>query len=445
MKLSTSQAAKTAPVLLSLLVLVICFLAFSPGAMTWDSLEQLRQARLNEYGDWHPPLMAFMWHLLLQVNYDPGVMLLFHMLMLWFASVFLYYWSYSRSRLISMFFLLTPLLPWIINFQFVIWKDVGLAYSWILAVAIAVYFSSKNKFPIVAAVVIGGLFLYGFLVRSNSITGAIFLLPFLVACIFKKNTMISFSVCLLLNLALFALVPSGVNTLLRAESTHPLSYVMFDDVVALELMGKNVSDNLLKSEDISKLESCEHIKQNIVGAAFCVNERFEYIRKNQYSELKVTWASAVSQYPKSYLEYRFNAFVHLLRSPLQKPYYSSEFRVLAPPYMFDSALQPKTVIAEKISDYVSRSVTIMPFLFTPFFWIILSTVLSAGLRIIAYAQTPPLWMLPLSGLTYVFGYYPTTPAADFRYVYWACIICTISTLILLAVVLSNKVRVADND
>lgn len=440
-----SLSTQTVPVLLSFLVLVILFLAFSPGAMTWDSLEQLRQARLNEYGDWHPPLMAFVWHLLLNINYDPGVMLLFHMLMLWCASVFLYSWSRSRNYIASVFFLFIPLLPWVINFQFVIWKDVGLAYSWALAVAIAVYFSSKDKFPVVAAVVIFWLFLYGFLVRSNSITGAVFLLPFLVACIFKKNSILTFLVCLLSNIVIFAIMPSMVNTLLRAESTHSLSYVMFDDLVALKLMGKNVSAEFLKPDDISNLESCEHIKQNIVGAAFCVNERFEYIRKNHYLELKSTWASAVSQYPISYLGYRLDAFVHLLRQPLQEPYYPSEFGVKVTPYVFDSVLRSQTAITEEVIKYVYNSVRMMPLLFKPYFWVFLSIALSAVLRISSYAQSPPFWMLPLSGLTYVLGYYPTTPAADFRYIYWACIICTFSTLMLLAIVISNKVRVADND
>ena len=417
------------PVLLSFLALAICFFAFSPGAMTWDSLEQLRQARLNEYGDWQPPTMAFMWHILLKINDEPGIMLLFHMLMLWCASVFLYYWSCRSSHRFSIIFLAIPFLPWVLNFQFVIWKDVGLAYSWALAVAIAIYFNSRNKFPIMAAVTITFLFLYGFLVRQNSITGMIFLLPFLAGCIFKKYSIKFFLLCLLSTAAIFAIVPKAVNTLLSAESTHPLSYIIFDDLVALKLIEKSVSIDLLKPEDISNLELCEHIHQNKVGAAFCVNERFEYIRKNHYSELKDTWVSAVSQHPKLYLAYRLNAFTNLLRLPLQKPYYPSEFNIKVAPYIFDSALQPHTAIAEHIIKYVNHSVAIFPIFFKPHFWVLLSIALAVGLRLSAGAENSPLWMLPLSGLTYVLGYYPTTPAADFRYVYWTCLICTISALI----------------
>ena len=35
------------------------FVAYAwPGIMTWDSINQLTQARTGDYGNWHPPLMA---------------------------------------------------------------------------------------------------------------------------------------------------------------------------------------------------------------------------------------------------------------------------------------------------------------------------------------------------------------------------------------------------
>lgn len=43
------------------IVFAICLFSFYPGAMTWDSLDQLRQARMADYSDWQPPVMAFVW------------------------------------------------------------------------------------------------------------------------------------------------------------------------------------------------------------------------------------------------------------------------------------------------------------------------------------------------------------------------------------------------
>ncbi|MBK6512195.1 MAG: hypothetical protein IPG06_23960 [Haliea sp.] len=39
----------------------LLFITFYPGAMSIDSYEQLRQARSGQFGDWHPPFMAWVW------------------------------------------------------------------------------------------------------------------------------------------------------------------------------------------------------------------------------------------------------------------------------------------------------------------------------------------------------------------------------------------------
>jgi hypothetical protein len=52
------------------------FVAYAwPGIMTWDSINQLTQARTGNYGNWHPPLMAWMWSLLDGIVAGPALML----------------------------------------------------------------------------------------------------------------------------------------------------------------------------------------------------------------------------------------------------------------------------------------------------------------------------------------------------------------------------------
>jgi hypothetical protein len=53
------------------------FVAYAwPGIMTWDSIQQLTQARSGDYGNWHPPLMAWLWSLLDAIVSGPALMLL---------------------------------------------------------------------------------------------------------------------------------------------------------------------------------------------------------------------------------------------------------------------------------------------------------------------------------------------------------------------------------
>lgn len=434
------QIKEIIPATLAFLAMLAFYVIFYPGAMTWDSMEQLRQARLGEYGDWQPPAMAFIWRQLLMISDGPGGMLLFHMTMLYAASFFLYLWSLKQCYRWSSIFLTIPFLPWVVNFEFVIWKDVGLAYSWLLSVSIAIYYSDKEKFPLAALFMICFFFLYGFLVRSNSLAGAIFLLPFIASCIFKKKSLKFFLLFASCTIALFSFLPKVVNSVLSAEVTHPTSYIMIDDLAALKLRGLDVVTSLLSEKDMLNLETCEILQQRKVGAAFCLKDKFVNIRKNHYFKLKEEWYSAVSGNIKEYLSYRLGAFVTLSRSPVKEPYSYSEFRVASHPYNFDSERQSHstTVGAERIVKYVKGTKDILPEVFKPYFWIVVSLLAAVVMKVFGKYFNAPFWMLPLSGFTYAIGYLPATPAGDFRYVYWLCLIATVSLMILVTVAFKKR-------
>src|SRR5690242_1074340 len=63
----TSQTM-TSPRHRHIAVLLLCLAGFCltlalfhPGFMSYDSVEQLLDARTGQYGDWHPPFMALLW------------------------------------------------------------------------------------------------------------------------------------------------------------------------------------------------------------------------------------------------------------------------------------------------------------------------------------------------------------------------------------------------
>ena len=59
------------------------FVAYAwPGIMTPDSVNQLAQARAGVYGNWHPPVMAWLWGLLDHVVRGPPLMLLLQTVLL---------------------------------------------------------------------------------------------------------------------------------------------------------------------------------------------------------------------------------------------------------------------------------------------------------------------------------------------------------------------------
>lgn len=58
------------------------YLVFRPGIFITDTYGQFQEALMFGFSSWHPPVMAFWWHILLPVA-GAGAMLLFHGLLYW--------------------------------------------------------------------------------------------------------------------------------------------------------------------------------------------------------------------------------------------------------------------------------------------------------------------------------------------------------------------------
>src|ERR1044071_6430122 len=75
---------------------VVCFIAFLvnviayyPGFLTSDSLDQYQQAIAAEYGDWHPPAFTMLWRFLNAIYRGPFLLLLLQLGALWESAYIL--------------------------------------------------------------------------------------------------------------------------------------------------------------------------------------------------------------------------------------------------------------------------------------------------------------------------------------------------------------------
>jgi hypothetical protein len=404
---------------------MVSIYSFYPGAMTWDSMDQLRQARVGEYSDWQPPTMAFVWSWFLPLTDGPGGMLILHCSLLWATALILYKWCIREGYQYGILFLLIPIVPWIVNFQFTLWKDVGMAYSWGLATAICVYYKNQEKFPKSAALLVLALFLYGALVRTNSLSAGVFLLPFLANSIFKTHTITRTIALMVLSCLVMGLAHLSVPALIGAKKANSVSYVMFDDIVALKVRGVDVPVSFLSPEDMQIIDQCEYLKVHEIGAAFCLSdEKFSDITQKHYQELKSAWIDYVPQNLSVYGAFRLNAFLNFIRSPSLAPYYPSEFRVVNPPYEVNAGVRPMSPVEKYTAEYVNTSTKTLSELFKPYFWIIVSASLIGLFQFSGNCRKQSLWLLPMSGLSYTISYILITPATDLRYAYWMIVIST---------------------
>lgn len=122
------------PVILGFLAVGFLAFLFWPGYMSSDSIVQFSAGLAGQYSDHHPPMMSFMWRLLGIISSEPYPYLLFHLSLLLCAIII--FQSLTSSVWLRCVIAGIPLMPSIAAYSGALWKDVGIAYSFLLAGAI---------------------------------------------------------------------------------------------------------------------------------------------------------------------------------------------------------------------------------------------------------------------------------------------------------------------
>lgn len=135
-----------------------------PGQMSPDSYTQYDAAIKGVFDDHHPPIMSLLWGFLDYVYKGPGLLFLFHILMLYGAS--LIFMMSVRTRAVKILYALFPLFPQVLLYSSMIWKDVGCAFSLLLACAILYFYSTpQKKLSLLGFTIIMMLVFYGAAVK----------------------------------------------------------------------------------------------------------------------------------------------------------------------------------------------------------------------------------------------------------------------------------------
>jgi hypothetical protein len=396
--------------------------------MSPDSLDQYTQAVSNKYHDWHPPIMAGLWSLLNIYFKGPQGLLFFHLGLLWGASYLLY--SRFVEKSFAWIFLTIGILPFVVNFSGVLWKDVGLAFSLLFAFALILKFNGIERRPLLVPVLVAALLFYGMAVRINSII-AVLPIVFLAIRTFLPN--INKIKTLALGAAFMLITVWGISafnyTVLKADKTNPEIYVMFDDLQGLSAINKT---SFFPPEAGIGNDLVNKCKNAIPGTAFCYIEHGwdKWEKRNDfYREVRSAWMAQVSNNPVDYAENRFKMFSRLLRSPSMSTSY-----VLFPAIVPNSfnIKQDRTVLTNVFIYYVLSSAETAPFLFKPYFWLALDISLLLFYCFFSDFRraTFPAFLLVVSSTLYILSYIPVTAAADIRYIYWSIVSTTVAVMLI---------------
>ena len=412
----------------SLMLALIGFTFFAiacyPGFMSLDSLEQYKQAHTLKFADGHPPVMAWVWSKLNFIFDGPQSLLFFHLAMLW-TGLYIWLRNAGESHAVK-WFILIGFSPWVANFEGVLWKDMGMAFSLLLALGLL----SSKRLTNPQAFAVVSLLLYAFMVRSNAPAALFPIIWYASGKVFPWfSNLIKITIAVLSLASMFVFLNLFNYHLLQAEKNHMVSYMMTDDLVHLSVAA---GKSLLPKVDFNTVMECSQEvigETKLVGRLFCLGTKPSYksVSPIPYEDVKEAWIYAVKSNPLEYVKFRLNAYFYLLRDPSKKPYI----------YWFSGITPNEIGLAQKdnvativLKAYVNGMEHLAPFLFKPYWWLVVALLfLFATFNMRGDGNSLTLIrVLLVSAILYMFSYIPLTPMADFRYVYWSTLAISLAVI-----------------
>lgn len=420
-------------IVLTTALILIIWLCFSPGFISPDSIVQYKEALNHQYTNTHPPVMAYLWHMAIALIDGPEALFFVHLTVL--AVAIIIWIDNTNSWLGSVLIPLVFFCPWIINFAGVLWKDVGLAFSLLLATGLL--FHKRTGWLMISAAI--PFLFYASAVRHNAI--------FAVAPIIYFATIYHFpalskwkAVCsVVLSLVALILASSVINNyVINAEEKHFETYLMGDDIAMISAStGKDLLPGLKREDAVA----CS-IHPILYERALCfISKGYDpggsLVVKMDPGIVHSLWLNTITDSPLIYLKLKFNAFMYLLRSPDLAPYYVwhpgtsiNEFKI--------ELKNPD--FAKKLEQYVTASQELLDEMFKPYLWLILCIIILAVSISGKVLNREKIIILALnfSAAGYFLSYLVSALSADFRYIYWCILAISVSMVCYLINVIPRK-------
>jgi len=403
-----------------------CFVtaASYPGFMSYDSMQELLEARTFVDGSQYPPFGSYVWRLLDWIAPGPTLMQFVQNGLLLFSVAYLL----NRTRL-HVGFLLACLLafvaaPPILGTMLVVWKDVAVAACYMAALALAVSISrthGRERNLVVAALSV--FFVWcGMAYRFNAISGALSLIFYTVwklrdARGTGPRVVVSFAIALVCTAILCAAVWVLNNYRLPgferlARNTNPDAIIAYDLIgisafsnqpIVPSAKGGFVSPGYLKS-----IYDPRHL--NITAA----NDH-EHLVARSVDHMWSRWLSAIASNPLAYLKHRASVFREYISLHQHEVFYVTQGGIA--PNRLGITYTP-TALSRRVVAYVwdaRFSVFCRPWMY---YVVALAFVAALGVRRKAPYKLEAVVALS-SGYLYFALMFFITPAADLRYNLWS--------------------------
>lgn len=396
---------------------VVLFAIYSfPGFMSADSAEQLFQARANRYTDWHPPLMAVMWHYADKIIAGPVLMWLAQGLGFLVGTILILRSRLSLRRSVvvaSLIFVSPPMLSQLA----VVWKDCQMAAFFVLGAGLLAL--RKPRWTVVGCILLAIATAERVNAPAASLPLVLGMFQWKAAWSRSRNAVVGFGVWVVIVLA-----GLGVNRAFTDEETHPWhsSLALFDIVGTLRWQGgasdaelrrildgiPNTPHDQIRHRFVQVYTpvvwwQLSHAETAVIGTPVTPEQRAAVSR---------AWRESIARFPRAYVRHRGLVIRNLLGLIDDVPM-GAVWRVRgAPESLLPLKLDPHSPASQTaLGDAMESVQDTLPFRAWLYFAI--------SLALLWFARRDTLvFSLVASGVLYECTLFIAAPSSDFRYSHW---------------------------
>lgn len=381
-----------------------------PGHMAPDSIYQFQQAKTGIFCDSNPPIMAFVWRILLYVLPGSSGILLMHLILL-FGSVLLCMCATQKvSRLL---YVIYPLLPPIFLYAGMIWKDVSFAYAYLFCFAIIMYYTLRQKQPgVLIATLFFTVLFYGMAVKFQGKFIALPILIGFVSLVIRSKWYGIFS-ALISYAVLIGLITLFNNTIVKQDGiSNHWKFVKIYDLAGISILKNKplfpayiMKYPLFSFEAIQQKFNYERVDDIVFFAGSPIPREETYQDRKDLLDM---WQHVVIRHPLAYIQHRFHNWWRILcAKPLEKMDQLDKHGISSLTKLQNNKL---LFLSIKFIRYVLS-----------FFWLLLLLITACIFGIIHRERNQGKLLLIASStaLLLILTLFPCTMASSLRYVYLA--------------------------
>jgi hypothetical protein len=417
-------------VLAALAAAILNFVAFYPGLLHHDAWAYFKAARDNDWDNWQPPLLGFLWIPLQKIHYGPQPMFVLFVAGYWSGFALLAAAISKRDPRLAIWTFIAAFFPLLINFNGQLVKDVSMAICLLLAFALAAGLEFDwIKRKRLAAALLWPFFVAGAFMRANSLFGLPSLFDYAAAASSRRWTAQPWlRRAVIACLIAIAVAPGHIladRYVFRVRDVKPISQLQIFDLGGITYFsGDDAFGGFFGPDFVARNTYCYTPRHwDMYGWERCP-EVYENLKPRFGWDLTKLWLQGIAAHPIAYVTHRFahaNRFFQFACKDCKEIVFTGgqssnqkEF-TFEPPFIY-------TVI-EAAAHWLNDSPCGRPyfFLLVGLAW----SVAAFGIRDPAIRRLT--LMLALSGAMYALGLFAIGIAHEYRYIFWTMMCAALTT------------------